>query len=210
MDTVVICNLALGMLGMPTITGFDEQNNSAQLCKKFFPVLRDRVLRDHTWSFATTARELSVAAKVGFDPDFPVVCPLPVDVIRVLRLIPEMPFRRHGAEIHTVDVPQKVVYIRRIENPNDFDPTFVEALQYLLAAELGMANTRDAQLINSYRQEYERRLVVARSIDSQENRDAYRPDPPRSRWLAARGASSIPIPRGKANFVKGDAGKQGA
>jgi len=209
MDSVAICNLALGMLGMPTIISFNETNNSAQLCKKFFPVLRDRVLRDHTWSFATAAKDLNILDEPGFDPEFPVVCPLPGDVIRVLRLIPDLPFHRHGSTIHTVDRPQKVVYIRRVEDPNAFDATFVEALQYLIAAEIGMANTRDAQLINLYRQEYRAKLAVARSIDSQENRDAYRPDAPRSRWIAARGASGIPIPRGSANFVNGDAGKQG-
>ena len=209
MDSISICNLALGMLGMPAITSLDETNSNALLCRKFFSTLRDRVLRDHCWSFATTSHSLSVLAEDGFDPEFPVVCELPTDVIRVLRVVPEMPFQRHGHEIHVPAAPEKVIYIRRVEDPNLFDTTFVEALQYLLAAEIGMANTRDAQLIALYRQEYEKRLAIARSIDSQENREAFRPAPPRSRWLAARGASSIPVPRGSVNFVKGDAGKQG-
>lgn len=186
MDSVSICNMALMMLGMNRITNFDEENNNAKLCKQFFPILRDRVLRDHTWSFATAAADLQrVADEDSFDPAFPVVCGLPPDVIRVVQLVGDIPYRCVGRKIFVADYPAKVIYIRRVEDASEFDVTFTEALQYLLAAEIGMANTLNTNLINYYRREYEQRLRVARSIDSAENVHAHQSGS-RSSWIAAR------------------------
>lgn len=186
MDSVSICNLALGMLGIPAIMSMEEPNNNAKLCRRFFPVLRDRVLRDHCWSFATTGTALQRLSEASYDPEYEFVCLLPGDCIRVLRLMSGGAYRRIGARLYVNESEPVAEYIRRVENPEEFDETFTEALQYLLAAEIGMANTRDAQLINLYRQEYARRLSIARSIDSQENRFALQGHGKRSRWLGAR------------------------
>ena len=187
MDSVSICNLALMLVGIPAITSFQDENNNAKLCKTFFPVLRDRVLRDHTWSFATAFHELQRLDERSLDPKYDVVCPLPGDVIRVIELVENRPYRRIENKILVQELPATLVYTRRIEDPGLFDETFVEALQYLLAAEIGMSNTRDTQLIAMFRQEYDKRLALARSIDSQENRHAMQNAPKRSRWIYGRG-----------------------
>lgn len=205
MNSVMICNLALMMVGIPAITSMDDDNNNAKLCQKFYPVLRDRVLRDHTWSFATAAYDLQELQEESPDINFPIVCALPGDVIRVMGLQSDSPYRRIGHKILVQAMPDKVLYIRRVEDPNLFDETFIEALQYMIASELGMANTRDAQLINLYRQKYEQSLATARSIDSQENRFAMQNNPRRSYWIESRGAAA-----GHCNVVrvKGTEGKQ--
>lgn len=187
MDSVSICNLALMMVGIPAITSFQEENNNAKLCKTFFPVLRDRVLRDHTWSFATTFCNLQALNEKSHDPAYEYVCSLPGDVIRVIELVENRPYRRVENKLLVRELPATLVYTRRVEDPGLFDETFVEALQYLLAAEIGMSNTRDAQLINMYRREYEKRLALARSIDSQENRYSFQNNPRRSGWIRGRG-----------------------
>ena len=190
MNSITICNMALSMLGISSISSFDEGNHNAHLCKTFFPVLRDRVLRDHTWSFATKFCELAELQTPSPDPMLPCASALPHDLIRAVRLVDRSPYRCAGKLIYCQHIPATLIYVARIEDPELFDETFCEALQYALAAELGMANTRDAQLIAMYRQEYDRRLAVARSIDSQENRHAYQ-TPVRSNWLAARHGGSI-------------------
>ena len=186
MDSISICNLALMMVGIPAITSFQDENNNAKLCKTFFPVLRDRVLRDHTWSFATAGYDLQCLAEKSIDPEYRYVCALPGDVIRVIEIVGNRPYRRVENKILVQELPATLIYTRRVEDPGLFDETFVEALQYLLAAEIGMSNTRDAQLINMYRQEYEKRLALARSIDSQENRYAMQNRPQRSSWIKSR------------------------
>ncbi len=187
MDSVSICNLALMLVGIPAIISFRDENNNAKLCKTFFPVLRDRVLRDHPWSFATAFHQLQALDEPSFDPGYDVVCPLPGDVIRIIELGDNRPYRRIENKILVQELPATLVYTRRVEDPELFDETFVEALQYLLAAEIGMSNTRDTQLIAMFRQEYDKRLALARSIDSQENRHAMQNTPRRSRWIGSRG-----------------------
>lgn len=207
MDSVAICNLALMMIGIPPITSFREENNNAKLCKTFFPVLRDRVLRDHVWSFATAGYILQLLDEKSCDENFPCVCALPGDLIRVIEISGNRPYRRIGNKILVKELPANLIYIRRVEDSSQFDESFIEALQYLLAAEIGMSNTRDAQLINMYRLEYEKRLALARAIDSQENRHSMQNRPKRSRWLESR-ISEMDIREGQINWVKGTAGKQ--
>jgi len=187
MDSVSICNLALMLVGIPPIISFDDENNNAKLCRTFFPVLRDRVLRDHPWSFATAFHDLQKLDERSGDPEFEAVCALPGDLIRVIEITGNRPYRRIENKILVQELPATIVYTRRIEDPGLFDETFIEALQYLLAAEIGMSNTRDTQLIAMFRQEYERRLALARSIDSQENRYSLQTRPQRSSWIRGRG-----------------------
>lgn len=186
MDSVTICNLALMMVGIPAITSFEETNNNAKLCKNYYPVLRDRVLRDHSWSFAIKGYELQKLNEKSVDEKFPVVCALPGDAIRVVNLADDSPFRRMGNKILIKNYPNRVLYVSRVEDPNLFDEIFIEALQYLIAAEIGMANTRNASLINLYHQKYQQALATARSIDSQENRFAYQNNPRRGTWISSR------------------------
>lgn len=211
MDSVQICNLALMMVGIPPITSFEDENNNAKQCKKFFPVLRDRVLRDHIWSFACSSYDLQVLDEESPDPEYRFVCTLPGDLIRVLNVVGDFPYRLFGGKLLIDLHPARIHYIRRIEDPSLFDETFVEALQYLLAAEIGMANTRDPNLISFYRQEYERRLAVARSIDSSENRFDAQNSPRRSRWIESRFGSGTGIPHNRIGgtvFTEGTEGRQ--
>ena len=212
MDGVTICNLSLGMIGMPGIVSFeDASNNNARLCKRFYPILLDRVLRDHTWSFATAGHELQQLAETSFDPSLPCVCALPVDVIRIVSVSTnetygDAPYRRVGKKVLVASLPATLVYIRRVADANEFDATFIEAVQYLLAAELIMASTRDARMVDFYRQGYEQRLATARAIDSQENIYAYRRQPRRSNWLAAR-RQGCGEPCGPLKFTEGTEGR---
>lgn len=207
MDSVTICNLALMMVGIPPITSFEDDNNNAKLCKNYFPVLRDRVLRDHSWSFATAAENLQRLQEISIDDEYEYCCALPGDVIRVIALSDDSPYRRIGNKILIKNYPAKVLYVKRVEDPNLFDETFIEALQYLIASEIGLANTRNVQLIHMFRERYEKSLATARSIDSQENRFAMQNRIRESSYIAARGYTGSGKVTG-VNFVEGNAGKQ--
>lgn len=208
MDSVTICNMALMAAGIPPITSFEEINDNAKLCKSFYPVLRDRVLRDHSWSFATSYLELQQMAEKSPDPEYPFVAALPGDLIRVVSTLGDIPFRRIGNKILVKELPATCIVIRKVEDPNLFDPAFVEALQNLLSAEFVLSASRDIQQAQYFRQEYERKLAIARSIDSQENFAAYKFRNNPSSFIASR-FGDVPLHRsGKVNFVKGNAGEQ--
>lgn len=56
-----ICNLALTMVGEPSIFSVDptqDQSTQAQLCARFYPEARNRVLEGHSFAFATRFAEL--------------------------------------------------------------------------------------------------------------------------------------------------------
>ena len=211
MNEIEICNLSLMMLGIPSITSFDDENVNAKMCKKFFPVVRDRVLRDHSWSFATAYYDLQPSTEESPEPEYPYVCTQPYDMIRILELEGGKPYLHVGDAILVCEVPVRLKYIKRVTAAEEFDPLFAEALQYALAAEIVLTNTRDAQMVNFYRSEYERRLVVARSIDSQENRHAIQPGPQRSHWIDAHMCKGVRLSYLKPglNWVKGTEGIQG-
>jgi len=204
MTAIDICNQALMMLGVPTITSFDDPGENARRCKLIFPSQRDLVLRDHTWSFATASIALSQVAEECFDGDYSCICALPVDLIRIIALESGGELRRVGSNIFVKSLPDTLVYIRRVEDCGKFDITFCEALQYRMAAKLCVVNTRSPGEFNSYMQEYQRTLGIARSIDSAENVDAYQRHP-RSSFLAARGAGEYYRP---IKTTSGDSGVQ--
>lgn len=213
MHTIDICNMALNMLGMNSITSLNEDNNSARICKNLFPACRDRVLRDHPWSFAAKKFSLARNDIESLDPDLPFVCALPGDCIAVRYLLYDMPYRSWGRNIMVQALPATLIYTARIEDSTLFDVSFTEALQYMLCAEMAMANTLNGQLVQMYRQEYIQRLAVARSIDSSENRFAYKREKRSSSWIAARSAgSSLNAVENSAgtpvNWVQGSEGKQ--
>ena len=208
MDSVTICNMALMAAGIPPITSFEETNDNAKLCKTFYPVLRDRVLRDHNWSFATAYFDVQQSAEESPDPEYPVVCILPGDLIRVLNLLDNSPYRRIGNRLLVTHFPVTLVYIKKVEDPNLFDPAFTEALQNLISSEIVLSASRDIQQSQYFRNEYERKLAIARSIDSQENSHINQIHRTGSTFIAAR-SGYVPLHRsGKVNFVKGTAGKQ--
>jgi hypothetical protein len=179
------------MLGIPQILNFDEDSSQAKLCKQFFPVLKGRVLRDHTWSFAVKAVQLQELAEKPFNPEFEKACILPGDLVRVNHLIPHAPYQIAGDRIFVNVFPATLVYTANIEDVSLSDVTFQEALQYALAAELALANTRDAAMANFFRGEYEKKLALARSIDSQENLHIYQSRTSKSSFLNARRRGEI-------------------
>ena len=207
MDSVTICNMALMAAGIPAITSFDEENNNAKLCKSFYPLLRDRVLRDHEWSFATAYFDLPTSEEQSPDEEYGFVCYLPADVIRVIGLSDGSDYRRIGNKILVKNHPVRLQYVKRVEDPNVFDVSFIEALQNLLSSEIVLSSTRDIQLAQHFRNEYEKKLAVARSIDSSENYAAHQPAGKESSFLAARRGYGISSKR--VVFVHGNAGKQG-
>lgn len=208
MDSVTICNMALMAAGIPPITSFEETNDNAKLCKTFYPVLRDRVLRDHNWSFATSYFDIQRSAEKSPDPEYPIVCILPGDLIRVLNLLDNSPYRRIGNRLLVTQFPVTLVYIKKVEDPNLFDPAFTEALQNLISSEIVLSASRDIQQAQYFRNEYERKLTIARSIDSQENSHTNQIHQTGSTFIAARNGAAPRIAKGRVVFVEGTAGKQ--
>lgn len=207
MNSIDICNLALGMLGMPRITSFEETNNNAKLCRDFFPILRDRILRDHFWSFAVSVTPLAAIDDVSPFPDFPAIYALPADTLRVISLADDSDYVLFSNQLYTAAENPSLVYVRKVEDPEEFDSSFSACLQYLLAAEIGAANTRDRSLIDYYLAQYNHLLTQAKANDSQENVFANQPPPRRNTFLASRSGKFTSSRFAPVKKTKGTAGR---
>ena len=166
---VEIASMALRKLGAEGITSFDDGNNRANLCRDFYPSIRDATLRAYPWNCALTQKLLAadVAAPLfGYSYKFQ----LPVDpyCLRVLKVEDEPDFNIKGRYIHCDESSITIEYIARITDPGLFDSLLKEAIEARLAAELAWPITRTPELIKSMWDLYAAKLREARTMDAME------------------------------------------
>lgn len=182
-SVVEICNSALNKIGANTINSLSEDSQEARLCKAQFTRLRDALLRSHPWNFAL---HRAVLARLADPPafDFAYQYQLPGDCLRLLQLQdPATRFRIEGRQLLTDAEAARVLYIRRVTDPNRFDALFGEALATRLAAEIAFAVANSRSL-------GEEMLKLARdAIRDAKTRDAQEGTPAvvaGSSWLDSR------------------------
>jgi hypothetical protein len=187
MNSTDICNIALGYLGQPHIMSMEDGTPTANLCKLFYQPSVDKLLREHTWSFATDFKELSPLSETSPDADYGYVYQIPTDCMRVQGIdIKEESFRIIGRKILVNYEPLILTYSRRITDATQFDPLFIDALQYFLATELVSSMTQDAKMSQYLSEKFAMRLMVAKSINAQENVRALQPEVIHSAFLESR------------------------
>ncbi len=188
-STVDICNLALDELGEAAITALDEGSPVANLCSRNYAPARDQVLRSHPWNFAVARRRLARLAEVpafGFAYGYQ----RPTDWLRTLSVHAgdggrdAVPYRMEGDRLLS-DAPDLFLrYIARVEDPNQYDALFVDALAMRLAARLTKAinqSTGEKERIEAL---YRDALRKARAVDGVEDFAEAVPD---GSWLGVRG-----------------------
>jgi len=186
METIEICNLALGIIGAPRILNANDSSEYAIRCRDLFPVCRDRLLRSSIWSFSIASAALQLSADAPAAADFAAGCRRPGDLIRVFKLESREPYLLRGDFIYVRNLPQTLIYCRRIEDASRFDPAFADALVFAIAAELALPATRDANLANYIRAEFTERIRAAQSCGAIENPHEFQRGERFSAFLNAR------------------------
>lgn len=166
MSSVVdLCNLALSNIRAGSINSLDESSLQAQACDLKYPVVRDFLLRSHKWNFNHFIKPLAVLSEDVFNwsytYQYPTDC---LGINRLIPDVEEFTqtdaaYRpRHIEDLYSTDLTRQIKheiavvsgtkvilanepnlrldYRARVEDPNLFDPLFVMALQWYLAAEL--------------------------------------------------------------------------
>jgi hypothetical protein len=131
-----IFNLALAKIGSIAISDPDGAAKGAEYCTIFYDEIRQEVLREHPWNFATKRIAFAEAAA---EPDFgyDYAYSLPADCLFVRHLSEEKyKWVVESGELLTDMEGAKAIYTRDIDDPNDFDPLFVGAFATRLAAEV--------------------------------------------------------------------------
>lgn len=183
-----ICNSALIKLGATTIMSLTEGSRNANLCLEQYDKLRDDVLRAHVWNFATQRTRL---AQLAASPAFGLAhaYQLPADWLRTVTVHDNdagagaVRYRIEGRRILTDAAGIWLKYIGRINDANEMDASFREALAWKVAIDLAVPITQSTTALREAEEGFRRALVKARSVDAIEDF----PDTlPESDWVALR------------------------
>lgn len=196
MTNTDICNMALGKIGSKRIKNLADTNENtpeAIQCRLHFEQTRDSLIRSHYWRFASARAELT---QDSTDPDFEWDNQfiLPDDFMRLKSVFGDnftptgnltVTFAIEGQRILTNEDSASIRYIKKVEDPTEFDSLFVEILVLQLALKLvaplaGAAPKLQKVLVT------ELRLVMprVRALDRQETNTIGREN--RRPWLEAR------------------------
>jgi hypothetical protein len=156
------CNDALSQIGAQHISAIDDGTTNANLCQLFYPTLRDALLRSHHWNFALKWVQLTpdVTAPVA---EFAYAYTLPADLLKVVDYGGNLPastgvvvsyiynsytrpivrYRIEGRTLVSNDSTAFIHYIRRVENPDEWDGLFFQVVATHLASKLANAIPKD-------------------------------------------------------------------
>lgn len=179
---VDICNLALIRLGANVISSLDESSDVARMCSHLWPSVRDDVLSLHPWNCAVKRASLARLSSTP-ETEFSYMYQLPTDFLRLLDIdgVDWEDFRvetYEGNKVILCDVTTCVIrYIFRNEAVVTYDPGLVDVLAARMEAELAFGVTRSASRAQLAWQLYERKKLVAQSVDAQQEPPSEGPTP---------------------------------
>ena len=182
-SVVNIVNNALVKIGASNIISLTENSEAARAANLIYEQIRDSVIRDHRWNFATKRVQLAANSS---GPAFGYVYSyaLPTDCLRVVQMEEKnMVYTIEGRNLLTDETPARIIYLARVEDPNEFDPMFVEALSARLAAELAVTIAESNSLFQNMMEMYRVKMADARSVDGQESGE---PQIVADTWLDSR------------------------
>lgn len=191
-----IANLALDLISAEPVQNIAEPSNGTEeLLNRWYDITRQKILRAHSWNFAT---KRAILAASSTDPEFGEYSafPIPSDFIRLLgvRTSEDEEFSPYDFDIEFVGTQRcilaspdntslRIRYIYDVEDVSKFDPMFTDLFAHELAlvvAYKGTESNGNVERIKSIADEAKR---IAKAVDGQEK-------PPvlvrRSRNMAAR------------------------
>jgi len=155
-SVVGICNLALRKIGQNTINSLTEASPEAQVCNAMYEQVRDSLLRQFPWNFATKSAALG---QVDVDvPDWDYVYVYPSEALHVYKvfeegnLVTDLPnefeivsdgnTKYIACNIETAYAK----YAKKITDPTIYDPLFIDTLACNLALEITIPITNNTDL----------------------------------------------------------------
>lgn len=191
-----IVRLALQHIGDRfDISDIDEETVEAEQGALVFDEARRSVLRQHAWGFAN--KFVSPATlNVTVPGQWLFAYAYPSDAVRVLEIVNPLgrdlePIEFERALIGTDDTEVLLTdqsdaefkYTKDVTDPTRFDPEFVLAFSYELAAMMAMSLTGDPGIKGDLMKEAEARIFSASTSSANEGRSTR---PPEASWIEAR------------------------
>lgn len=188
-----IKNLALARLGEEPLDELDDYSMRAVAINALYSDIRDMVLADHPWNFATLRAQLTpLEAPPLFGYDYAYA--KPAGCLRFWGICgadgevdANLTYKVEGTNIITNAQAEgilPVMYTRQVTDESLFDIVFVSSFALRLAAEAAYRLTKNAALKQVILKEYLFELSKAKAKDSQEGTPHVQQD---ESWYEARG-----------------------
>ena len=175
-SVVDICNGALNQLGASTILSLTEDSKNARLCNARYTQVRDSLFRSHPWNCLQKRIQLAAdttAPAWGFTSAYT----LPADCLRLLRILDyDSNHKVEGRNILTKNSSMKILYVARIEDPNEYDELLRETISAALAADIAYAVTSSNPVSLNMYNLYQTKLKDARFVDATEGQNTSQED----------------------------------
>jgi hypothetical protein len=170
-SVVDICNGALNQLGASTILTLTEDSKNARLCNARYTQVRDSVFRSHPWNCLQKRQQLAADTNTpawGFTQQYTI----PSDCLRILTILDyDSDYKIEGRKILTDNSTMKILYISRVEDPNEYDELLRETLSAALAADIAYAVTSSNPTATNMYRLFQDKLKEARFVDSTEGQN---------------------------------------
>lgn len=199
-SVVDICNLALSRLGdSSTIASIDPPEGSAQAehCARFYPIALNSMLELHDWKFATRRVTMALLDVESWNWSF--AYSKPAGAIKLLSVLPasalpddagvdfETENTASGEELILTNLEDATLrYTVSVTDTTKFTPLFVDALGWLLAANLAgpiIKGDAGASQAKSCWQMFNVVIAQARAADA--NQRKHRPEH-NPAWISGR------------------------
>jgi len=173
-----ICKLALDLLQGGSVSDISSPTTSIEeVCNRWYDHTRRKLLRQHSWNFATRRAELaasSTAPLFGASKQFPV----PADFVRLLQVVDE-DGRIIGADAYYFENGQlmlrwaddailRIIYITDEEDVTKFDDLFIDLLAVEIALSIAYLVTQNNSNIERLMGIRKTLIMAAKSVDGQE------------------------------------------
>lgn len=167
-----IANAALIKLGQETITSINDESARATICRKLYPEVRDAVLRAHPWNCAIARASLNQNKQApAYGRDYSYQLPTDPYCLRVLDTDDEDDeWMIEGRDLVSDNSSVLIRYVKRIENPGEFDSLLYEAIVHRLACEIAYPTAGSVRKSMEMWKLYAAKIKEAWGVDGQEGR----------------------------------------
>lgn len=174
-SAVDICNQALDLIGTGSITSLLDDTLEARICNRNYKIAVRQVQRLFPWRSLRTRTSLPADVDTpafGFDHQYT----LPADFLRFIEMFEsdgETKVRTYQIESDKIltdaDAPISIIYLRKSDNPNEWDELLQSAIAYRLATMIvGRIVVGNDALRKLAWQEYEQVLGEAKRAHAHE------------------------------------------
>ena len=149
---VSICNQALSWLGQSAISSLDDKSTTAEWMRNNYPFIRDAVLEERMWTFATARAKSVSAERDAWDSAYVHATPGEwISVFRVYRTsgtttLTSVDWRLEDGKILCAEDSILLWGLKRVTDTGKFSPLFIQALAARIAADAAIPLTENRQL----------------------------------------------------------------